>query len=302
MITRFLLVLLVCAAVARAEEDWEVRGNGGTQKDILEQDIEDFVNREKLEEQGWLYDRSEIWDTIVWDLSAGGWYTRLRGPIRLGGTQLIDVTDILGVEKSEGAPTARVQASYGSFEGIIDWYGVNYDGVQALETEIELPDGEIVPIGAFVVTDIDIRVLRTLGSIRLWHKERLVNVAVMLGINWYWLKGTLTAAVTDVGSTTARWDVILPIPVLGLAVWGRLGPLFYRVEFAGLGISLSYPDELLSTIGGGCFDGKATLGYYVTKRFSIRGGYRYTDVEAFADSVKVEFKMDGFFFELAITF
>ena len=33
-----------------------------------------------------------------------------------------------------------------------------------------------------------------------------------------------------------------------------------------------------------------------------RAWYRYTAVEAFADSIKVEFKMDGYFFELGFSF
>jgi hypothetical protein len=288
--------------VVWAEEDWEVPGDTTNRQDILEQDIEDFLDRKKYREQGWLYDRSEIWDTLVWDISAGAWMTRLRGPIQLGGRTLIDVTDVLGVEKSDGAPTARVQASVGSFEAILDWYGVNYDGIQGLLEEIELPDGTIVPVGALVVSDIDIRVLRTLGSVRLWHKERLVNLAFMFGINWCRLTGTITARTVNFGPETARWSAILPIPVIGLAVHGRLGPLFYRVEFAGIGISLSFPDEILSTVGGGAFDGKATIGYYFGETASLRAGYRHTSVEAFADAIKVEFKMDGFFFELAITF
>ena len=299
---RFLLGLLVCAGVVWAEEDWEVPGDTASQGDILEQDIEDFLDRKKYKELGWLYDRSGIWDTLVWDISAGAWMTRLRGPIQLGGRTLIDVTTVLGVQKSDLAPTARVQASVGSWEAILDWYQVNYDGIQILREDIELPDGSIHPVGVLVVTDIDIRVFRTLASVRLWHKERLVNLYFMFGINWYGLSGTITARPLNVEPATARWSVILPIPVIGLAVHGRVGPLFYRVEFAGIGISLSFPDEALTTVGGGSFDGQATVGYYFTPAFSVRGGYRYTSVEAFADSIKVEFKMDGYFVNLAITF
>ena len=300
---RFFFGLLVCAGVAWADDgDWEVAGDTTTDKEILEQDIEDFLDRKKYEEHGWLYDRSEIWDTLVWDISAGVWVTRLRGPIQLGGTTLIDVIDVLGVQKSEEAPMVRVQASVGGWEAVFDWYDVKYDGVQVLREDIEFPDGTIVPVGAVVVTDVDIRVLRTLASVRLWHKERLVNLAFMFGINWYGLSGTITARTVNFGPATARWSVILPIPVIGLAAWGRVGPLFYRVEAAGIGISLSFPDEVLSTVGGGSFDASATLGYYFGETISIRGGYRYTSVEAFADSIKVEFKMDGFFVEAGFTF
>lgn len=304
---RLLIVLLVAAGVAAADgdpelQDWEVTGDTATQQDILEQDIEDFLDRQKVHDQGWLYDRSEIWDTLEWDISAGTWTTSLRGPVKLGGNALIDVTSILGVEKSENAPTFRVQASVGGFEGMIDWYRVHYDGVQTLSDEIELPDGTVVPVGALVVSDIDITAVRTLASVRLWHQERAFNLALVFGINWYKLSGTITGRTINFGPETARWDVILPIPVIGLAVHGRVGPFFYRVEFAGIGISLSYPDEILETIGGGNADMKATLGYYFGEVLSLRAGYRYTAVEAFADSIKVEFKMDGYFFELAITF
>jgi hypothetical protein len=299
---RFLLGLLVCAGVVWAEEDWEVPGGTASQRDILEQDIEDFLDRKKYEELGWLYDRSEIWDTLSWDISAGAWMTRLRGPIRLGGRMLIDVTNVLGVEKSEEAPTARVQASVGSWEAILDWYKVNYDGVRLLREELEFPDGSIHPIGTLVVSDIDIYVLRTLGSVRLWHKERLFNLCFVFGINWYQLSGTITARPLNLDPGTAYWDVILPIPVIGLAVHGRVGPLFYRLEAAGIGISLSFPDEVVSRVGGGSFDGQVVVGYHLTPAFSVRGGYRYTSVEAYADSIKVEFKMDGYFVQLALTF
>jgi len=299
---RFLMGLLVCAGVVWAEEDWEVPGDTASQRDILEQDIEDFLDRKKYKELGWLYDRSEIWDTLTWDISAGVWMTRLRGPIQLNGRTLIDVTDVLGVEKTKEAPTVRVQASVGTWEAILDWYKVNYDGVQFAREEIELPDGSIFPIGAVVVTDIDIKVLRTLASVRLWHKEGLVNLNFMFGINWYGISGTITARTINIGPGTAQWSVILPIPVIGLAVHGRVGPLFYRVEFAGIGISLTFPDEVVSSVGGGSFDGSVTVGYHFTPAFSVRGGYRYTSVEAFADDIKFEFKMDGYFVQLAITF
>ena len=279
---RFLLALLVCAGAVWAEEDWEVAGNTTDQKDILEQDIEDFLDRDKYKEQGWLYDRTGIWDTLVWDLSAGYWHTSLRGPVVLNGRTLIDVTNVLGLEKAEGAPTVRVQASVGAWEAILDWYKVNYDGAQLLLEEIELPDGTIVPVGALVVSDIDISVLRTLASVRLWHKDRVFNLNLMFGINWLNLSGTITGFTTITTPATAHWDVILPIPVIGLSVHGRVGPFFYRVEFAGIGISLSYPDEILSSIGGGAFDGKATIGYYFGETVSLRAGYRYTSVEAFA--------------------
>ncbi|MHC4819020.1 MAG: porin family protein [Planctomycetota bacterium] len=299
---RLLLGLLVCAGVAWAEEeDWEVAGDTTTNQEILEQDIEDFLDRDKYREQ-WVYDRAGIWDPLTWDISAGAWLTGLRGPITLNGSTLIDVTNILGVEKSEEAPTVRVQASAGGWEAIADWYKVNYDGAQATGTEIELPDGTILPVGALVVTDIDIQSLRLLASARLWRQEEgLVNLAFVFGINLYGLSGTITG-ITTVGAATAAWDVILPIPVIGLAVHGQLGPLFYRLEFAGIGISLSFPDELLDTVGGGVFDGKATVGYIFGDWLSIRAGYRYTAVEAFADSIKVEFKMDGFFVEVGFTF
>jgi hypothetical protein len=299
---RFLLALLVCAGAVWAEEDWEVAGTTTDQQDILEQDIEDFLDRDKYKEQGWLYDRTGIWDTLVWDLSAGYWYTSLRGPIKLGGRTVIDVTNVLGLPKSEGAPTARVQASVGAWEAIVDWYGVNYDGAQLLLEDIELPDGTIVPVGALVVTDIDISVVRTLASVRLWHKDRVFNLNFVFGINWTKLSGSITARTINSDPATARWDVILPIPVIGLAVHGQIGPLFYRVEFAGIGISLSFPDEVLDSVGGGVFDGKATVGYYFGETVSLRAGYRYTSVEAFADGIKVEFKIDGYFFEIAVTF
>jgi len=299
---RVLLALLVCAGAVWADEDWEVAGTTTDQQDILEQDIEDFLDRDKYKEQGWLYDRTGIWDTLVWDISAGYWYTRLRGPIKLNDRTLIDVTNVLGLEKAKGAPTARVQASVGGWEAIVDWYEVNYDGAQLLLEEIELPDGTIVPVGALVVTNLDMRVLRTLASVRLWHKDRLFNLNFMFGINWYRLSGTITGFTTITDPATAHWDVILTIPVVGVSVHGRAGPFFYRVELAGIGISLSYPDEILETIGGGAFDGKATIGYYFGETVSFRGGYRYTSVEAFADDIKVEFKMDGYFFEIAVTF
>ena len=299
---RVLLALLVCAGAVWAEEDWEVAGTTTDQQDILEQDIEDFLDREKQKELGWLYDRSGIWDPLIWDISAGAWMTRLRGPIQLAGRTLIDVTDVLGVQRSEEAPTARVQASAGGWEAILDWYKVNYDGAQILREEIEFPDGTIIPVGVLAVTDIDITVLRTLASVRLWHEERVFNLAFMFGINWYKLAGTITARTINFGPETAHWDVILPIPVIGLAVHGRVGPLFYRVEAAGIGISLTFPDEIVSSVGGGSFDGQVTVGYYFTPAFSVRGGYRYTSVEAFADSIKVEFKMDGYFVQLAVTF
>jgi hypothetical protein len=299
---RFLLGLLVCAGVVWAEEDWEVPGDTASQKDILEQDIEDFLDRNKQRELGWLYDRSGIWEPLIWDISAGAWMTQLRGPIQLNGNTLIDVTNVLGVEKSEEAPTVRVQASAGGWEAILDWYKVNYDGVQVLQQEIEFPDGTIVPIGVLTVTDIDISVLRTLASARLWHKERVFNLSVVFGINWYKLAGTITARSINFGPETVHWDVILPIPVIGLAVHGRIGPLFYRLEAAGIGISLSFPDEIISSVGGGSFDGQATVGYYFTPGLSVRGGYRYTSVEAFADGIKAEFKMDGFFVNVGLTF
>ncbi|MHC4972257.1 MAG: porin family protein [Planctomycetota bacterium] len=299
---RLLLGLLVCAGVVWAdEEDWEVAGDTTTNQEILEQDIEDFLDRKKYREQ-WVYDRAGIWDPLIWDISAGVWMTELRGPIKLGGNTLIDVTNVLGVQKSEEAPTVRVQASAGGWEAIADWYDVKYDGAQILQTEVELPDGTILPVGAAVVTDIDISVLRLLASARLWRQEEgLVNLHAVFGLNLYGLSGTITG-ITGPGSATAAWDVILPIPVIGLSVHGRLGPLFYRVEFAGIGISLSFPDELLDTVGGGSFDGSATVGYYFGDWLSVRAGYRYTSVEAFADSIKVEFKMDGFFVEVGFTF
>jgi hypothetical protein len=179
---------------------------------------------------------------------------------------------------------------------------VNYDGAQTLREEIEFPDGTIIPVGALVVTDIDISVLRTLASVRLWHKERVFTLSFMFGINWYKLAGTITARTINFGPETVHWDVILPIPVIGLAVHGRVGPLFYRVEAAGIGISLTFPDEIVSSVGGGSFDGQVTVGYYFTPAFSVRGGYRYTSVEAYADNIKLEFKMDGYFVQLAVTF
>jgi hypothetical protein len=299
---RLLIGLLVCAGVAAAAEDWEVPRDGTDQRDILEQDIEDFLDRDRYREQ-WVYDRAGLWDPLLWDISAGGWMTRLRGPITLTGRTLIDVTDVLGVEKGEFAPTFRIQASAGGWEAIADWYSVNYDGITGLLEEIELPNGEVAPAGALAESHIDVRALRLLASARLVQdRQGLVVLRAIIGINFYQLKGTITARTLSFGPETAYWDVILPIPVIGLAVHGRLGPLSYRLEAAGIGISLSYPDEILETIGGGSFDMKATVGYTFGDWLPVRAGYRYTAVEAYADSIKVEFEMDGFFVEVGFTF
>jgi hypothetical protein len=300
--SRFLIALLLCAGVAAAAEDWEVPRDPADQTDILEQDIEDFLDREKYRDQ-WVYDRAGLWDPLAWDVSAGGWMTRLRGPITLSRNTLIDVTDVLGLEKSELTPTFRIQASAGGWEAVADWYSVGYDGITGIREAIELPDGTIVPIGTLVVTDLDVRALRLLATARLWQdQEGLVVLRVVIGLNLYRLKGTITAHPLNFDPATARWDVILPIPVIGLAVHGRLGPLHYRLEAAGIGISLSYPDEILETIGGGSFDCKATVGYTFGDWLSVRAGYRYTAVEAYADSIKIEFKMDGYFVEVGFAF
>ena len=268
-------------------------------------EIDDYV----YEDATHSFERVETVPTH-WDfeIRVGIWIPDIDGPIAVSGQGSLDLEEVFGLDDVELGTTLAFGAMRNDrFIISVDMFQVSYGGVQTVQASFML-GGHTFEIDQSLVTDLDLFSAKVRLGWCVYNPNEHVTIGVYLALNFLDIGGQVTSVDQTSGNIEAvPFDVTLPIPTLGVAIWGALGGGFeYMARIDGLGVSLASDSEWLHAFGGATWDAQAAIGYRITERFFVRVGYRYVEVNAFLDNIQgsatIAFSLRGVFFEVGYRF
>ncbi len=271
-------------------------------------EIDDYVYEDSTRK----FKRVETEETARtrWDfeIRVGLWIPDLDGPIAVSGQRNLDLEDVFGLDDTELAGTLSFRAVRNdSFIIEVAMIQVSYEGVQTVQTSFTL-GGQTFDVDQQIVTDLDLFSAGARLGWCVYNPSRHVTIGVYISLALINIGGQVTSRDQVSGNIeTAPFDLTLPLPTLGAAIWGELGGGFiYSARIDGIGISLASDSEWLDAFGGAAWNAEASIGYNITERVFVTVGYRYAEVAAFLEniqgSVTIEFSLRGVFFEVGYRF
>jgi hypothetical protein len=225
-------------------------------------------------------------------ISVGAWVSRLRGPITLGENVQVDLADVLGLDQRVVTFVPRIWFVAGRWEFTLEGYAFRWTGNRTASTEIPLPDGTTIPVGASIDSTLNLSLSRLSIGFNVWKSEPF-NVILGLGLGIYRVTGSINGTGLNIGQfLRADWNGWVPVPVLSGGIRGFVGAFFYEFEVLGIGFSTE-------DVGAEAVDGRINAGWVVTDFMAVRAGYRFSWVRVRINPVTIEFSLlDGFFFDL----
>jgi hypothetical protein len=210
-------------------------------------------------------------ETAPWDpwekgyISAGVFWADTDNSVRLGTPGVgieFDVEDALDLENSQAV--FRVDGGYrfgANNRHRIDfsWFDLSRDATKALEADVSLPDGTILPIGTTVRSQFDLAFYNVRYSYSFIKDDR-IDFAGSLGLH----VTKLGLFLEEVGGGDAGGDsVTAPLPVIG----GRLDVALTPKWYLRSSMELFYLE--FDTFKGSLADTLLSAEYRAWKHFSL---------------------------------
>jgi len=223
---------------------------------------------------------------------AGVWWVRLKGPVKLGSNEDLDVSDTLGLRARKAVPYMRSALRLGWLEIAFSAFWYENQGSQVVDTEFEI-DGVVFEVGDVIDSSIKIHAY-TLNFEACVMRRDWMTLNLLLGATAIYTEGKIRAVNVE---KEARWDVWLPLPLIGVSVSGYLWhyPWFYEASFGWIGFSRK-------ALGAAAVDVRAAIGYEVNDWVNLRAGFRFLGIRADIDEVGAQIDLSGFYIELGFTF
>jgi hypothetical protein len=225
-------------------------------------------------------------------LTAGVWWVRLKGPVRLGDSENFDVSGTLGLRAVKSVPFVRAATRIGRLQISLAGFWYDNRGKQTVEEEFEI-DGVVFEVGDVIDSFIKIHAYTLDFAINLIRRDWL-NLDLSLGATAIYTEGRITAVNAD---KEARWDQWLPLPLIGARASGYLWryPWFYEATVGWVGFSRK-------ALGAAAVDARFAVGYEINDWVNVRVGYRFLGIRADVDEVGVQIDLSGFYLEVGIYF
>lgn len=224
--------------------------------------------------------------------TAGVWWARLEGPVSFDNDVALDVSDTLGLRAVKSVPFTRIGWRAGWLELVFEGFWYDNAGDTVVQEEFEI-DGVVFEVGELIDSDVKIHSYRLAIGFRVWHASWL-TLNLQIGAGAIYTEGSVTAVNVD---KTARWDLWLPLPLLGLSANGTFikYPWVYEFEFGWIGFSRK-------ALGATALDVRVALGYEINDWVTFKVGYRFMGIRADVSELGAEIDLSGFYLELGFFF
>jgi hypothetical protein len=167
------------------------------------------------------------------------------------------------------SPNSRWGAWFGSWR-----YDV--DGSRIWQDQLELPNGNEVPVGASVTSDFDAHWF-ILEATYSFYRSETVDTGIGIGLHTVDLDTTITTRL-QIGDQEAELisgslDALAPLPNVLAYVYWKFAPRWRLASRAGY-FTLDY-----DKYGGDMLNAHCMVSYMVSQRWDLGAGYQFVDLD-----------------------